>query len=306
MMNGKRIVIVGSSNTDMTIKSDRLPKPGETVLGGAFYMQQGGKGANQAVAVARLGGDAVFVSKVGDDPFGAASVASYRADGIDTAHVTVTRGTASGMALIMVDEGAENCISVAPGANACLQPEDILAAKSEFERAAIVLLQMEIPMPAIARAVTLGHAFGARVVLNPAPAQPVPDEILSRLYMITPNRTEAELLTGVKVVDAESARRAARILSDKGVGRVVITLGGRGVFVKDVAEEYCIPAERVEAVDTTAAGDTFNGALCVALSEGRPLPDAVRFASRAAAVAVTRMGAQTSIPYRSEMKVETI
>lgn len=305
-MNREKIVVVGSSNTDMTVKSRSLPKPGETVLGGDFYMQQGGKGANQAVAVARLGGRAVFVGKVGEDTFGAASVAAYRADGIETAHVTATRRAPSGVALIMVDEGAENCISVAPGANACLSPEDILAARAEFERASIVLLQMEIPLPAIAQAVELGHACGARVILNPAPAQPVPDGLLSRLYMITPNRTEAGMLTGVKVTDTESARRAARILADKGVGRVVITLGGKGVFVKDGAEEYCIPAERVEAVDTTAAGDTFNGALCVALSEGRPLSDAVRFASRAAAIAVTRMGAQTSIPYRSEMKVETV
>ncbi|WP_297410034.1 ribokinase [uncultured Alistipes sp.] len=305
-MNREKIVVVGSSNTDMTVKSKSLPKPGETVLGGDFYMQQGGKGANQAVAVARLGGRAVFVGKVGEDAFGEASVAAYRADGIDTRHVTATRRAPSGVALIMVDQGAENCISVAPGANACLAPEDILAARAEFEQAAIVLLQMEIPMPAIVQAVELGHASGARVILNPAPAQFVPDSVLSRLYMITPNRAEAEKLTGIKVTDMESAGRAARMLADKGIGRVVITLGGKGVFIRDAEEEYCIPAERVEAVDTTAAGDTFNGALCVALSEGRTLFDAVRFASRAAAIAVTRMGAQTSIPYRTELKVESV
>ncbi len=232
-MNREKIVVVGSSNTDMTVKSKSLPKPGETVLGGDFYMQQGGKGANQAVAVARLGGRAVFVGKVGEDAFGEASVAAYRADGIDTRHVTATRRAPSGVALIMVDQGAENCISVAPGANACLGPEDILAAQAEFEQAAIVLLQMEIPMPAIVQAVELGHASGARVILNPAPAQFVPDSVLSRLYMITPNRAEAEKLTGIKVTDMESAGRAARMLADKGIGRVVITLGGKGVFIRD-------------------------------------------------------------------------
>lgn len=301
-MDRKRIVVVGSCNTDMTIKSSRLPEPGETVLGGLFCMQQGGKGANQAVAVARLGGKAVFVGKVGNDAFGAASVASYERDGIDTTHVTAVRDKASGVALIMVDGGAENCISVAPGANASLMPEDILAARSEFERASIVLVQMEIPMTTIAQAVALGYDSNARVILNPAPAQPVPDAVLSRLYMITPNRTEAEMLTGVKVVDTVSARCAAEILIGKGVGIAVITLGDSGVFIKDATSEYCIPAERVEAVDTTAAGDTFNGALCVALSEGRSVLDAVRFANRAAAIAVTRMGAQTSIPYRNEIK----
>lgn len=301
-MYSKRIVVVGSSNTDMVIKTTQLPRPGETVLGGRFYMAQGGKGANQAVAVARLGGDTAFLCKVGNDSFGEASLAGYAAEGIDTSYVVRTDEAPSGVALITVDGAAENCIVVAPGANAQLSPEDVAAAESLIAGAEMVLMQMEIPIATIERVVAIAARHGVKVVLNPAPAAPIPDGILGRLHLVTPNRTEAESLTGVRIAGVEDAERAAAVLTAKGVANVVITLGADGALVCDGDGCRLVPARRVEAVDTTAAGDTFNGALCVALVEGMELTDAVRFATRASAIAVTRMGAQTSVPTRAEVE----
>lgn len=302
MNHSKKIVVIGSSNTDMVIKTAQLPRPGETVLGGDFYMSQGGKGANQAVAAARLGGDTAFLCKVGDDTFGETSLAGYAAEGIDTSYAVRTGDAPSGVALITVDGAAENCIVVAPGANARLSAADIEAAEELIAGAAIVLMQMEIPIQTIGRVVALASRHGVKVVLNPAPAAPIPDEFYPSLYLITPNRTEAESLSGVHIVDAESAARAAAVLAGKGVRNVVITLGADGAFVRDGESSRLVPAQRVAAVDTTAAGDTFNGALCVALVEGSSLADAVAFATRASAIAVTRMGAQTSVPTRAEVE----
>ncbi len=295
------IVVIGSSNTDMVIKADMLPKPGETVLGGDFVMVQGGKGANQAVAAARLGGSVVFVCKIGDDRFGHRSLELYDRDGIDTRLIEKSPGVASGVALITVDKCGENCIVVAPGANAHLSVGDIHRARTEIERASLVLMQMEIPMEAIESAAEIAAAKGVRVVLNPAPAGDIPYKLFKNLYAITPNSDEAEKLSGVKVVDRESARRAADIIGGKGVDVVIITLGDEGAVVKQGESFHYIPAEKVTAVDTTGAGDTFSGALCVALVEGASIPDAVRFACKASSIAVTRMGAQTSIPYRAEV-----
>ena len=301
-MNNAHIVVIGSSNTDMTIKTSQLPRPGETVLGGDFYMLQGGKGATQAVAVARMGGRTSFLCKVGNDPFGQASIASYKAEGIDTSYAITTDQAPSGVALITVDRAAENCIVVAPGANALLTAEEIDAAEALIADASLVLMQMEIPIQTIMHATALAARHGVKVVLNPAPAAPIPENLYPMLHLITPNRTEAESLTGIRIHDPESARRAADVLTEKGVERVVITLGSEGALIKEGNRYEHIPAQRVEAIDTTAAGDTFNGALCVALVEGRTLAEAVSFASRASAIAVTRLGAQASIPHRSEVE----
>lgn len=301
-MRSKRIIVVGSSNTDMVIKTAKHPRPGETVLGGEFYMLQGGKGANQAVAVARLGGDSTFICKVGNDSFGQASLSSYLADGVDTTCSFITDEAPSGIALITVDKEGENSIVVASGANALLSPEDIVKVQSVFANADIVLMQMEIPMETILCVAKIAVQHGVKVILNPAPAAILPDALYAMLYLITPNRTEAELLTGIEINDMESAKIAADKLAAKGVEKVIITLGSHGAIIKENDSYHHVPAQKVDVVDTTAAGDTFNGALCVALAEGAAsLADAVAFASRAAAITVTRMGAQVSIPTRIEV-----
>ncbi|WP_300750460.1 ribokinase [uncultured Alistipes sp.] len=297
----EKIMVIGSSNTDLLIKTDRIPDPGETVLGGTFMMNAGGKGANQAVAVARMGGDVIFVTRIGDDMFGRGSLAGYERDGIDVSHIIKDKAAPSGVALITVDAKGENCIVVAPGANNRLLPADIDAVADAIRHSEYLLMQMEIPMETIEHAAAIACEAGKKVVLNPAPAACLSDRLLSGLYLITPNRSESRLLTGVTVADWESAERAADVLLERGVGNVVITLGSLGSLVRNRELSERVPACRVEAVDTTAAGDVFNGALCVALAEGRTLVEAVRFATRASAISVTRMGAQSSIPTRSEL-----
>ena len=294
-------MVIGSSNTDLLIKTDRIPDPGETVLGGTFMMNAGGKGANQAVAVARMGGDVIFVTRIGDDMFGRGSLAGYERDGIDVSHIIKDKAAPSGVALITVDAKGENCIVVAPGANNRLLPADIDAVADAIRHSEYLLMQMEIPMETIEHAAAIACEAGKKVVLNPAPAACLSDRLLSGLYLITPNRSESRLLTGVTVADWESAERAADVLLERGAGNVVITLGSLGSLVRNRELSERVPACRVEAVDTTAAGDVFNGALCVALAEGRTLVEAVRFATRASAISVTRMGAQSSIPTRSEL-----
>ena len=297
----EKIMVIGSSNTDLLIKTDRIPDPGETVLGGTFMMNAGGKGANQAVAVARMGGDVIFVTRIGDDMFGRGSLAGYERDGIDVSHIIKDKAAPSGVALITVDAKGENCIVVAPGANNRLLPADIDAVADAIRHSEYLLMQMEIPMETIEHAAAIACEAGKKVVLNPAPAACLSDRLLSGLYLITPNRSESRLLTGVTVADWESAERAADVLLERGVGNDVITLGSLGSLVRNRELSERVPACRVEAVDTTAAGDVFNGALCVALAEGRTLVEAVRFATRASAISVTRMGAQSSIPTRSEL-----
>ena len=297
----ERIVVIGSCNTDMVINMDRLPLPGETVIGGNFFMNAGGKGANQAVAAARLGGNVCFVAKIGNDHFGSRSIEQYKAEGIDIEHVTVDNGHPSGVALIMVDSNGENCIAVASGANARLMPADIDRAKGTIEHGDIVLMQLETPIGTVEHAARLAHAKGKRVVLNPAPAMALSDALLGKLYMLIANETETELITGVKITDMESVCRAADIICDKGVKNVVITLGSKGAFVKENGAYHKVPAVKVKAVDATAAGDTFCGAICVALAEHKGVLEAVEFANKCASVTVTRMGAQSSLPYRREI-----
>jgi ribokinase len=299
---GSGIVVVGSSNTDMIIKLDRIPKPGETVIGGDFSTAAGGKGANQAVAAARAGGKVTFVARVGDDAFGWPALEGLVADGIDTSHVLQDPNAPSGVALIFVDERGENSIAVASGANARLTPEDVLSARDAITSADVLVTQLETPLDAVHAAVNLAFEHGVRVVLNPAPAQPLREEVLRHVSVLTPNETEAELLTGIEVSNDTAALEAAQRLNALGVEAILITLGSRGAFVFDSDHAELVPGFEVEAVDTTAAGDVFNGALAVALAEGNPLTEAVRFANAAAALAVTRLGAQPSAPTREEIE----
>ena len=296
----KTIVVIGSANTDMVVKSDKLPLPGETLLGGTFFMNPGGKGANQAVAAARLGGSVTLVTKVGNDIFGRQTAEDLAKENINTDYVFVDNVAPSGTALIMVNQDGENCIVVAPGANGNLLPRDIenIPAINEAE---IVVVQLEIPMQTIASVIEKAKANGQKVILNPAPAQLLSDELLNGLFLITPNETEAQLLTGVKVRDLESASKAAGRLLRKGVQNVIITLGKQGAYLQNESQRLLIGAPIVEAVDTTAAGDTFNGGIAVAVAEGMGWDEAIPFACRAASISVTRLGAQASIPYRKEV-----
>lgn len=296
----KKIVVVGSSNTDMVVCSEKLPRPGETLVGGEFIMAGGGKGANQAVAAARMGHNVKFVAALGNDVFGDEALRAYNEYGIDTSCV-VRKETPSGIALIMVDNTGQNCISVALGANLELTLSDVMPVLDTVEEGDIVLLQLEVPIPTVEAVVDVAAAKGARVVLNPAPAAMVSESTLSKLYLITPNQTEAETLTGIAVNDESSARAAAAALREKGVSKVVITLGSLGALLDDGQVCEVVPAKRVKAVDATAAGDVYNGALCAALAEGCTLREAMEFATKASAISVTRVGAQPSIPTREEV-----
>lgn len=296
-----KIVVIGSSNTDLVVNTDRAPEGGETVLGNGFVVNHGGKGANQAVAVSRIGGTVSFISKVGNDTFGSQMRRHYEDEGMDVSYVFVDALTSSGVALIIVDGKAENRIVVAPGANGNLTEEDIDKAGLAVEKSEFVLLQLEIPMTTVEYAVRMAASLGKKVIVNPAPACPLSEELLRDVYLITPNETEAGILTGITIVDNDSAIKAAEALLGLGVQNVVITLGEKGALVYNAEVSMFVPAYQVKAVDTTAAGDVFNGALAVALSEGRTLPDAARFACAASAISVTRMGAQNSVPSRDEL-----
>lgn len=297
-----RITVIGSSNTDMVIKTTKLPAPGETILGGSFFMNPGGKGANQAVAASRLGGKVSFVAKTGDDIFGKQAKQLFENEGVNTDFMFTDQENPSGVALITVDAQAENCIVVAPGANSNLLKADIDQAREELLRSEIILMQLEIPLDTVIYAANIAFEAGKKVILNPAPARELPDELLQKLYIITPNETEAELLTGVKVTDVTTAEKAARLLHAKGVKIVIITLGSKGAFYYSGDGFKVVPAPKVQAVDTTAAGDVFNGALAVAVSEGLELDKAIELANKAASISVTRLGAQSSAPYWKEIK----
>ncbi|HEY9002232.1 MAG TPA: ribokinase [Mucilaginibacter sp.] len=300
-MNPSSIVVIGSTNTDMVIMSEHLPAPGETILGGSFFMNPGGKGANQAVAAQRLGGDVTFIAKTGNDIFGERSAQLFKDEGINTDFLLTDPINPSGVALITIDKSAENTIVVASGANASLNPVDLEPAIDVIKNAAIVLMQLEIPLETVLYAAEIAVSNGVKVILNPAPACPLPDVLFQYISIITPNETEAEMLSGIRITDMESAKAAAMVIRSKGVDTVVITLGAKGAFISNADMEVLIPSPVVNAVDTTAAGDVFNGALAVALAEGWTLIDAVSFGCRAAAISVTRLGAQAAAPYRHEI-----
>ena len=304
-MEGKKIVVLGSTDTDMVAAGARIPVIGETVPGGTFTMTPGGKGANQAVAVARLAapGTCVFIAKVGDDNFGRETAVRFKKEGMD-AKLIVDPVNPTGTAIIFVDPEGRNSIRVVLGANGTLSPADADAYAAEIEGADTVLLQFETPLETVAAVAARAHRAGARVVVNPAPAAEMPASLYADADILTPNETEAQILTGVEVTDEASAQRAADILHGRGTRTVIVTLGGKGAYYSAPEGRGLVPAEPVKAIDTVGAGDTFNGALVVALSEGRALADAIRFACKAAAVSVTRHGAQTSVPYRREINEE--
>jgi len=298
-----RIIVIGSSNTDMVVKSKKIPSPGETILGGDFLMNAGGKGANQAVAAARLGGIVTFVTKTGNDLFGDQAKHLFDIEGIDTRFIIKDLKNPSGIALIMVDENGENCIVVAPGSNASLTAYDISDEVYINDPTDVYLMQLEIPVSTVEFVAEKVSKNGNKVILNPAPARQISEDLFRSLYLITPNEVEAELLTGIKVTDPISAEKAAEKLLAKGVKNVIITLGATGAFLLSGKTSKIIPVIPVKAVDSTAAGDVFNGALAVAISEGRELEEAVIFANKAASISVTRMGAQASAPYRNEIPI---
>ena len=300
-MSPKTILVIGSSNTDMTAKTAELPRPGETVLGGVFTMGAGGKGANQAVAAQRLGGKVKFICKVGRDMFGDNSIAQYEKEGLDTSGI-LRSDLPSGVALIYVDSHAENCIVVASGANGDLTEDDIEKSRKDLESCDILLLQLESPIPSVLKAAKIAHQAGKTVVLNPAPACPLPEELFRNIDLFIPNETELSTFSGMPVTSQEEAQAAAKAMQAKGVGKLIVTMGSKGALICEGGPSVFVPAHKVKAVDTTAAGDTFCGALCVAISEGKSLKEAAEFACAASALTVQKMGAQNSIPYRKDLK----
>ncbi len=297
----KRILVIGSSNTDMIVNVPRIPKSGETILGGKFLLAAGGKGANQAVAAARSGGNVTFVSKVGKDSFGKQSIEGYRQDGINTDYILIDENESTGVALIYVSEDGENSIAVAPGANMKITPEDIQNISELIEKNDFLLMQLEIPFETVKAATKIANHLNKKIILNPAPARHLDDELLKCISIITPNETETEILTGIKIKSDQDISDGAEFLMAKGINTVIITLGAKGIYLATREIREFIPSFKVDAVDTTAAGDVFNGALVTALAEDKPLIEAAIFGNAASALSVTKAGAQPSIPLRAEI-----
>lgn len=296
-----KIIVVGSSNTDMVVKTSRFPEPGETIIGGDFFMFPGGKGANQAVAAARAGGEVTFICSVGDDLFGKNALLGYEEEGIDTSSAKIVKDSASGVALITVNESGENEIVVASGTNALLSPIYVSEVMEEMGNEAFILTQLEIPLETISFLARYSKLTDQPLIINPAPAQVLEDEVLEGLFLITPNETEAKILTGITIDDDASMEAAGKALLSKGVKNVIITLGSKGAFFMNEDLKLLEPSEKVIALDTTAAGDVFNGVLTVCLSEGMNWKESIAYANKAAALSVTKMGAQGSAPYKEEI-----
>ncbi len=301
MKTAGKLVVLGSINADHILNLDAFPTPGETVTGHHYQVAFGGKGANQAVAAGRSGADIAFIACTGDDDIGERIRRQLASDKIDVAPVRAVAGEATGVALIFVNAEGENVIGIHAGANAALSVSQVEAEKERIASAQALLMQLESPLESVIAAAKIAHHHHTTVVLNPAPARELPDELLALVDIITPNETEAEKLTGIRVESDEDAAKAANVLHAKGIGTVMITLGSRGVWLSAEGESRRIPGFRVQAIDTIAAGDTFNGALVTALLEGTALPEAIRFAHAAAAIAVIRKGAQPSVPWRTEI-----
>ena len=296
------IAVVGSLNMDLVIRSPRIPRPGETILGGEFHTVPGGKGANQAVAAARLGARVSMIGRVGQDAFAAPLLDNLIAADIDHAFVLQDAKSATGVALIVVDDNGENSIVVSSGANMRLSPVDVEAAEAAIAAADLLVLQLEVPLETVIRSAELGRAHGVQVVLNPAPAQPLPPKLLSMIDVLVPNESEAALLTGMPTGTRAEAAEAVDELLGSGVGTVILTLGERGALPARNGEMQIVPAFEVEPVDTTAAGDAFVAGLAVALAEGRELYEAVRWGNAAGGLAATKLGAQTSLPTRQALE----
>lgn len=296
------IAVVGSINMDLVFRMPRMPAPGETLMGHSFHQIQGGKGANQAVAAARMGAQVSFIACVGDDAFGASSVQALARDGIATQHIRTVAQCATGVAGILLDDAGQNSIVLAPGANAQLSCDDISRASETLAKAKLLLCQLETPLRSVLHAITSAKSAGVAVLLNPAPAQQLDDAVLAQVDYLVLNETEATLISGVEVSDLQSAQHAAARLQERGAHIVVITLGALGVWVAEVGAAYFLPAYVVEVVDTTAAGDSFVGAFAVAMAEGSEVRAACQLAQAAGALAVTQLGAQTSIPHRDAVE----
>ncbi|GKW03525.1 ribokinase [Pectobacterium carotovorum subsp. carotovorum] len=296
-----KLVVLGSINADHILNLEQFPRPGETVIGEQYSVAFGGKGANQAVAAGRSGADIAFIACVGEDDIGTRICQQLSKDNIDVSAVEAISGETTGVALIFVNADAENMIAINAGANAAVTPDYLHRHQQHIIDASALLMQLESPLETVIAAAKLAHEHQKKVILNPAPARELPDELLSLVNMITPNETEAQFLTGITVETEDDAARAAQVLHDKGIETVLITLGSRGVWLSENGQGQRIPGYRVKAVDTIAAGDTFNGALVTALLENKPMSSAVKFAHAAAAIAVTRRGAQPSVPWREEI-----
>lgn len=297
-----RLTIVGSINIDLVLRTPRMPLLGETISGSGFRRVGGGKGANQAIAAARQGAAVRFVGAVGDDDFGRSALADLHANGVDTSLVLVAPDAATGVAGIFVDAQGANSIVLAPGANHVLSVAQVEAAAGAIASSSYLVCQLETPLDSVVRAIEIAHGAGVKVVFNPAPAGPLPERLLPMVDYLVVNETEAAQLSGLRVDSPADAAQAARALRQCGAGAVLLTMGEAGVAVCDAAGDCLVPAVKVQPVDTTAAGDTFVGALTVALAQGKPLLAATREAQCAAALAVTRVGAQTSIPTRAELQ----
>ncbi|MEB7994912.1 ribokinase [Raoultella ornithinolytica] len=301
MKTAGKLVVLGSINADHILNLESFPTPGETVTGHHYQVAFGGKGANQAVAAGRSGADIAFIACTGDDDISERVRRQLERDRIDVAPVRAVNAQSTGVALIFVNAEGENVIGIHAGANAALSVEQVEAEKARIAGAQALLMQLESPLESVLAAAKIAHQHQTTVVLNPAPARDLPDELLSLIDIITPNETEAEKLTGIRVENDDDAAKAARVLHEKGIGIVMITLGSRGVWVSHDGQGRRVPGFKVQAVDTIAAGDTFNGAFVTALLEGTALDEAIRFAHAAAAIAVTRKGAQPSVPWREEI-----
>lgn len=300
-MASKQIVVVGSSNMDLVAKAPRIPVAGETLTGTDFFMLPGGKGANQAVAAAKLGAEVIFVAKLGKDVFASKSLENFKSVNINTKHIEQLDGVPSGIAIIAVDDKGENIIIVVPGANGKLMPADVDKAESDIANAAVVVCQLEVPIETVERAAKLANKNGVPFILDPAPARQLSDELLSMVDIIKPNETEAEILTGIKVTDEASAAKAADVLLAKGVETVIITLGEKGLMLATKDAKEMMATNKVKAVDSTAAGDAFTGSLAYGLANGQSLKDAAVYANTVAAISVTRLGAQSSMPTKEEV-----
>ncbi len=301
-MRRPKITVIGSSNTDLVATVPRLPSPGETVMGIDFIIAPGGKGANQAVAIARIGGDVTFIAKIGTDDNGKRSLENFKKDGINTEFVFQTDEVPSGVALIFVDKNGENMLVPVPGANGRLLPDDIDKARSAIENADIIVLQLEIPLETVKHTIEIAHKANVPIVLNPAPGRKLEPDLIKMISYITPNETEAEILTDVKVIDYNTAEESGRKLLQFGAKTVIVTLGKRGAMVVTHNCSQLVSAYQVNAVDATAAGDAFTGGFAYAIATGKDIISSVKFGNAVAGLTVTKMGAQPSMPTKYELE----
>lgn len=296
-----KVLVIGSSNTEMIFQSPSIPVGGETVLGSSFSLSPGGRGVNQSIAASRAGGDVVFIGRTGNDLFGEQIIKVLQQEHVDTTCVIKDTSTASGVSSIIVDEHGESAVTISPGANSNLTEKDCIQAKSSVCMGDVVLLQLDIPVETVRYAADLTRSAGARVILNPSPALPVSDELLKSISILTPNASQAEVLTGITITDERSAELAGRILLERGLSRVIITLRSKGAMVIDNGGAEHVPGFEMKSIDTSVVNDVFNGALVVALVEGKNFYESVLFANAAAAISASKKGTLSSIPYRSEI-----